>query len=232
MRTVAFREFMTLLDRAYTASLGLFVAIIVFGLISSNVFGNAAPACVPVCLYLIAVWRWRIRTQFWRWWYIAFVDKKPYLEQGPRSDREYAYTILGVDPTDDLPSIRKAYRTMAQSHHPDRAPPGGRAEANARYMKVVRAYDLIATAEIRRQYDDWIEKLGYVPPLDGVYEWLKDEIHSSAPEPDDSEPEPSAQASLAAPARPIYECRACGHVNPPKPATGGPALCEVCGEAL
>jgi hypothetical protein len=58
-----------------------------------------------------------------------------------------AYDVLGVDPTADEETLRRAYRLKLRETHPDT---GGDA---ARFVQVQRAWELVATAAARAAYD-------------------------------------------------------------------------------
>ena len=58
-----------------------------------------------------------------------------------------AYDVLGVDPTADEETLRRAYRVKLRETHPDT---GGDA---ARFVQVQRAWELVATAAARAAYD-------------------------------------------------------------------------------
>ena len=58
-----------------------------------------------------------------------------------------AYDVLGVDPTADEESLRKAYRLRLRQTHPDT---GGDA---AVFIQVQRAWELVGTADARAAYD-------------------------------------------------------------------------------
>ncbi len=61
------------------------------------------------------------------------------------------YQVLGVAKTASADEIKKAYRTLARRHHPDRNPDDPAAEE--RFKEVQDAYDLLSDAEKREQYD-------------------------------------------------------------------------------
>jgi DnaJ-class molecular chaperone len=61
------------------------------------------------------------------------------------------YAVLGVARTASEAEIRKAYRKLAKSLHPDLNP--GDKAAEERFKKVSQAYDLLGDAEKRRRYD-------------------------------------------------------------------------------
>ncbi|MBN9172213.1 MAG: J domain-containing protein, partial [Microbacterium sp.] len=58
-----------------------------------------------------------------------------------------AYDVLGVAPTVDDETLRKAYRLRLRQTHPDT---GGDA---AVFVQVQRAWELVGTAESRAAYD-------------------------------------------------------------------------------
>lgn len=62
------------------------------------------------------------------------------------------YAVLGVAKTDSDDVIRKAYRKLAKSLHPDRNPDNAKAEA--RFKEVSEAYDILGNPETRKEYDD------------------------------------------------------------------------------
>ncbi|WP_029010638.1 DnaJ C-terminal domain-containing protein [Azospirillum halopraeferens] len=61
------------------------------------------------------------------------------------------YDILGVPKTATADEIRKAYRTLAKTHHPDLNP--GNADAERRFKEVTAAYDLLSDADKRARFD-------------------------------------------------------------------------------
>src|SRR5215208_6889457 len=63
------------------------------------------------------------------------------------------YDTLGVSKSASPDEIKKAYRKLAREHHPDRNP--GDAAAEAKFKEVQGAYDILADAEKRKQYDAW-----------------------------------------------------------------------------
>ncbi len=61
------------------------------------------------------------------------------------------YAVLGVSKTADANEIKKAYRKLARTLHPDHNPGDDRAEA--RFKEVGEAYAVLSDPEQRQQYD-------------------------------------------------------------------------------
>jgi molecular chaperone DnaJ/curved DNA-binding protein len=61
------------------------------------------------------------------------------------------YDILGVDEDASSSEIKKAYRSLARKHHPDRNPDDSNAEE--RFKQIQEAYSVLSDDEKRRQYD-------------------------------------------------------------------------------
>lgn len=61
------------------------------------------------------------------------------------------YAILGVQKTASAEEIKKAYRKLARTSHPDINPDDP--EAKARFVKISAAYDLLKDPEARRRFD-------------------------------------------------------------------------------
>jgi molecular chaperone DnaJ len=66
-------------------------------------------------------------------------------------DKDY-YHVLGVPKNASQAEIKKAYRKLAQQHHPDAN--AGDAGAEDRFKEVSEAYDVLGDAEKRRKYDE------------------------------------------------------------------------------
>ncbi|WP_205696001.1 molecular chaperone DnaJ [Conexibacter sp. SYSU D00693] len=61
------------------------------------------------------------------------------------------YEVLGVDKKASQEDIKRAYRKLARTYHPDRNP--GDASAEERFKEVQAAYDLVGDAEKRKKFD-------------------------------------------------------------------------------
>ena len=66
-------------------------------------------------------------------------------------DKDY-YKVLGVKKDASADEIRKAYRTLARTHHPDKNPDNAAAEA--KFKEVSEAYDVLSDAKTRKEYDE------------------------------------------------------------------------------
>lgn len=65
-------------------------------------------------------------------------------------EKDY-YAILGVPKNADATAIKKAYRKLAQQHHPDANP--GNAQAEDRFKEISAAYDVLGDPDKRAAYD-------------------------------------------------------------------------------
>lgn len=61
------------------------------------------------------------------------------------------YSVLGVPPEADLPSIRKAYHKLALQHHPDRNK--GSKESEERFKDIAKAYAVLSDDRTRKIFD-------------------------------------------------------------------------------
>jgi molecular chaperone DnaJ len=72
-------------------------------------------------------------------------------------EKDY-YQVLGVPKNASHADIKKAYRKLAQQHHPDANP--GNAEAETKFKEVSSAYDVVGDEEKRKQYDQVRQMVG------------------------------------------------------------------------
>ncbi|KAK9850272.1 hypothetical protein WJX84_010319 [Apatococcus fuscideae] len=69
------------------------------------------------------------------------------------------YAVLNVSPTASFEEIRRSYRSLAQTYHPDKQPSADlRAEAAAQFATIQNAYEVLLDAERRRVYDVYGEE--------------------------------------------------------------------------
>lgn len=61
------------------------------------------------------------------------------------------YAVLGVPKTADAAAIKKAYRSLARTHHPDAN--NGEASAERRFKEIGEAHSVLSDTEKRQQYD-------------------------------------------------------------------------------
>ncbi|MDX6041590.1 curved DNA-binding protein [Scandinavium lactucae] len=60
------------------------------------------------------------------------------------------YAIMGVKPTDDLKTIKTAYRRLARKYHPDVSK---ESDAEARFKEVAEAWEVLSDDQRRAEYD-------------------------------------------------------------------------------
>ena len=65
-------------------------------------------------------------------------------------EKDY-YKVLGVAKNASAAEIKKAYRKLAQQHHPDANP--GNTQAEDRFKEISAAYDVLGDQDKRKQYD-------------------------------------------------------------------------------
>ena len=65
-------------------------------------------------------------------------------------EKDY-YQVLGVPKNATAAEIKKAYRKLAQQHHPDANP--GNKQAEDRFKEISAAYDVVGDEDKRKQYD-------------------------------------------------------------------------------
>jgi molecular chaperone DnaJ len=63
------------------------------------------------------------------------------------------YEILGVPKTATVQEIKKKYRTLALSHHPDRVPEKEKAAAEEKFKEISEAYGVLSDPKKRELYD-------------------------------------------------------------------------------
>lgn len=68
------------------------------------------------------------------------------------TEKDY-YEILGVAKGASVEEIKKAYRQLARTHHPDMAEAAHKKEAESRFKEINEAYQVLSDADKRRLYD-------------------------------------------------------------------------------
>src|SRR3989338_2967512 len=70
----------------------------------------------------------------------------------PVTEKRDYYEVLGVGKTASADEVKKAYRTLALKHHPDRNPES-RKEAEEKFKELSEAYEVLSDAQKRALYD-------------------------------------------------------------------------------
>src|SRR3989338_7380353 len=70
------------------------------------------------------------------------------------SKKDY-YEILGVKKDSAADDIKKAYRSLALSHHPDRVPQEKKKEAEEKFKEISEAYGVLSDPQKRATYDQY-----------------------------------------------------------------------------
>ena len=63
------------------------------------------------------------------------------------------YKILGLSKTATLKEIKKAFRKLAQKHHPDKAKPDNAKHNETIFRTLAEAYEILSTKDQREEYD-------------------------------------------------------------------------------
>ena len=74
---------------------------------------------------------------------------------------ENLYNILGVAPTATTEEIKKAYRSLAMRHHPDRSTHVG---AETRFNAIKTAYELLSDPKKRAEYNQSLNNRIIIDP--------------------------------------------------------------------
>ncbi len=74
---------------------------------------------------------------------------------------ENLYNILGVSPTATSEEIKKAYRSLAMRHHPDRSAHSG---AESRFNAINAAYELLSDPQKRASYNQSLNNRIIIDP--------------------------------------------------------------------
>ncbi|HEX8200144.1 MAG TPA: DnaJ C-terminal domain-containing protein [Isosphaeraceae bacterium] len=88
------------------------------------------------------------------------------------AERDY-YEVLGVARDATAEQIKKAYRTLARTHHPDVNP--GNKQAETLFKEAQQAYDILSDPEKRALYDRYgtaaFAGMGAAGPRSGATQW-------------------------------------------------------------
>jgi len=75
-------------------------------------------------------------------------------------NRTTFYDTLGVEQDASESDIRRAFRSLALAHHPDRFADAKRAAAEERFQVITEAFNVLSHPESRKKYDTEISKGG------------------------------------------------------------------------
>lgn len=78
------------------------------------------------------------------------------------------YDILGVPKNASDEDIKKAYRSLASKHHPDKFPEAEKPTAEAKFKEIKEAFEGIETAQKRQAYDNPGFRQGIPPNMNDV----------------------------------------------------------------
>lgn len=87
------------------------------------------------------------------------------------SKRDY-YEILGIERTATEVEIKRAYRTLAVKHHPDKNP--GDAEAEEKFKEAAEAYAVLSDSQKRGAYDRFGHSAGAGAGFDAGFSNIED----------------------------------------------------------
>lgn len=73
------------------------------------------------------------------------------------------YHILGVSPNATTDEIKKAYRSLAMRHHPDRSE---HTSAESRFDAIQKAYELLSNPKKRAEYNQRISNRIIIDPTE------------------------------------------------------------------
>jgi len=68
--------------------------------------------------------------------------------------RDY-YEVLGIGRDASLDEIKRAYRSLALQHHPDKVPPEKKKEAEEKFKEISEAYAVLSDSNKKAQYDQF-----------------------------------------------------------------------------